>query len=47
MLLEAGAEVTHAWSEAGHGLDRSELDPIRAWLAGHEDAFSGARGEQV
>lgn len=39
MLERAGADVTHRVADAGHGLDPSEIDPIRGWLADHETRF--------
>ncbi len=47
MLDEAGAEVTHRWSEGGHELGREELGPIKAWLEDHEHALSTPGEEAI
>lgn len=44
MLKAAGADVTHRFVDAGHGLTRPEVDDVRAWLADHEDAFAAREG---
>lgn len=44
MLAEAGADVTHETADAGHQLERDELDRVRAWLAEHEDVLAEPRG---
>lgn len=45
MLEDAGADVTHRYSEAQHQLEPSELQAVREWLADHEDTFRKARGQ--
>lgn len=43
MLEDAGAEVTHRISGAGHGLDRGEIPQVRDWLADREDDLAAPR----
>lgn len=45
LLEEAGADVTHRWAEAGHGLTRDEVADVRGWLEDHDDLLSTPRGE--
>jgi phospholipase/carboxylesterase len=39
LLRKAGADVTLRWYDAGHGLERQEVDEAREWLAGEARFF--------
>jgi len=39
LLRERGAEVSLHWAEAGHGLERAEIEVARAWLKARADGL--------
>lgn len=43
MLDEAGADVTHEFSNASHQLEGEEIERIRRWLADHEEELARPR----
>lgn len=45
LLDDAGADLTHKWSDGHHQLSQAELEPIRRWLNDHEETFRKPREE--
>jgi predicted esterase len=43
LLVQAGAEVTLHWEQAGHGLTQADIEAARAWLEG----WAAARGDRA